>query len=157
MLFAAPVSYTHLDVYKRQNIPLLKAHIGKSLAPGFCPLQHLRRVIQAGDLRLRHFPIEGHGQYAGTHGAVSYTHLLSQHGQTSRRYTLSSFQGLNQSLPTESKWEAPAQGMLLHHKASGIIHTAQADRFQGDNRRSALDISSVDSPRPAHGLSLIHI
>ena len=59
---------TAIPKRQRPNIPLLKAHMGKSLAPGFCPLQHLRRVIQAGDLRLRHFPIEGHGQYAGTHG-----------------------------------------------------------------------------------------
>ena len=58
---------------QRPHIPLLKAHVGKSLAPEFCPLQHLRRVIQAGDLRLRHFPVEGHGQDTGTHGDFQQT------------------------------------------------------------------------------------
>ena len=64
-----PVSYTHLDVYKRQPAPFLwKSRECKRYQKGRSPCGRRNKRIYDGT-------VDGHPQYCGSLHSVSYTHL----------------------------------------------------------------------------------
>ena len=71
MIFAIPVSYTHLDVYKRQNYHLHTDAIKSYILPQSNMLKDSQWLIYAKEADLLNAALWGCT-------AVSYTHLLNQ-------------------------------------------------------------------------------